>query len=85
MASSPWMATMNPLVWSLAHCILHESAEEAMAFVEDPPEWATHAHVEAVKEVLETSWNVHEAMGAYRDALTRFTALAKEHMEPIIW
>jgi hypothetical protein len=85
MSQSPWLAMMHPLVWSLAHAMLHESAEEAMSFVEQPPEWATHAQLEAVKEILETSWKVHESMGDYRDALVRFTELAKEHMPPFAW
>jgi hypothetical protein len=85
MASSPWTTVMNPLVFSLAHAALHETAQQAMAFVERPPEWATHAHVEAVEEILATGWALHEAMGAYRQALQRFTQAAEDQLRPFTW
>jgi hypothetical protein len=85
MAISPWTAVMNPLVWSLAHAALHETAHQAMAFVDDPPAWATHAQVEAVQDILATGWRLHEAIGVYRQALQRFTQEAEEHLPPFTW
>ena len=85
MASSPWTTVMNPLVFSLAHAALHETAQQAMAFVEDPPAWATHAQLDAVQEILATGWTVHEAMAAYKRALQRFTHEAEDQLQPFTW